>query len=169
MIKDKLATIKAELDNYISSYIEHLAPKNKSIDAVLDQLKNEEDSLREIQENLNGMLETIMRLMEIKVNANILQQHFLGCLKVAAECEDEMCTKIFVNQAFSTLAQTDQFLQAQLSEQFDVKEYEKLLNLIAVKENFEQEIVKSQSFIDDLEKIMKQLNELISEMPPAQY
>lgn len=169
MSKDKLDNIKSELDKYIADYLSHLNHKSQSIDETLEYLKVEEESLRETQDNLNNMYETIIKLMELKVNANILRQHFLGCLKVAGECEDEMCAKIFVNQAFSTLTQTDQFLQAQLGEKFEVMKFDELLKVVEQEENYEKTLIQSQNYIDTLEKIMKQLNELVSELPPAQY
>ncbi|MHA1799780.1 MAG: hypothetical protein ACTSVY_15130 [Candidatus Helarchaeota archaeon] len=162
-----LTDIKAEITNYINDYLKNLG-KGNDIEQIIENLRDEENKLRLAQDRYLNIFDVIQKVMEIRTNLNILAQHFLGCLKVAAECEDALCAKIFIQQSFSTLNQMSSFYQAEASEKIDMEVLKDLINSMKTSDDDAKRII-SLEYIEKLEKIVNKLGEIIKEIPSARY
>ena len=162
-----LTDIKAEITNYINDYLKNLG-KGNDIEQIIENLRDEENKLRLAQDRYLNIFDVIQKVMEIRTNLNILAQHFLGCLKVAAECEDALCAKIFIQQSFSTLNQMSSFYQAEASEKIDMEVLKDLINSMKTSDDEAKRII-SLEYIEKLEKIVNKLGEIIKEIPSARY
>ncbi|NHI91395.1 MAG: hypothetical protein EAX96_02755 [Candidatus Lokiarchaeota archaeon] len=142
--------------------------RGTNIEKIIDELREEENKLRLSQDKYLNLFDVIQKVMEIRTNLNILAQHFLGCLKVAVECEDALCAKIFIQQSFSTLNQMNSFYQAESAEVIDK---ETLDDLVISMNNTVEEAKKiiSPKYVEKLEKIVDKLGQIIKEIPSARY
>ncbi len=155
-----LEEIKDQISNYISDYLKNLN-KGTDIEKIIEELREEESALRLAQDKYLSMFDVVQKVMEIRTNLNILAQHFLGCLKVALECEDALCAKIFIQQSFSTLNQMSSFYKAEASETIENEILDDLVKTMKTSREETKKIIAS-DHVEKLEKIVNKLAEIIA-------
>ena len=165
--EQSLEEIKKSISTYIDGYLKNL-DKGTDIEKIIEDLREEESSLRSAQDKYLNMFDVVQKVMEIRTNLNILAQHFLGCLKVAMQCEDALCAKIFMQQSFSTLNQMSSFYQAEAGETIDNETLDDLVKTMKTSTEETKKII-SPDYIEKLEKIVNKLAEIISSLPSAKY
>ncbi|MHA1300873.1 MAG: hypothetical protein ACTSO9_15755 [Candidatus Helarchaeota archaeon] len=176
----ELEKMRDELKNIIDDYtriikeipLVKVDSSNYNLDNIINNLKAEEDEMRNSEEQMNNLFQTALKMLELRVNSNILHQHFLGCLNVANNCEDLMCFKIFMSQAYTAMLQQLSFIKKFL-ELFNEVKIEDIINQIKSLES-QTEILKSydtksQGFLDKIDKIVQDLNEKVKELPSKLY
>jgi len=159
--------IKDLIGNYIKDYLKNL-DKGSDIEKIIEDLREEESALRIAQDKYLSMFDIVQKVMEIRTNLNILAQHFLGCLKVALECEDALCAKIFIQQSFSTLNQMSSFYQAEAGETVDNNTLQDLVKNMQTASEETKKII-SPKYIENLEKIVNKLAEMVTSVSSARY
>ena len=162
-----LEEIKGLIGTYIKDYLKNL-DKGTDIEKIIEDLRQEESTLRLAQDKYLSMFDIVQKVMEIRTNLNILAQHFLGCLKVALECEDALCAKIFIQQSFSTLNQMSSFYQAEAGESIDHNILDDLVNTMKTSSEETKKII-SPEYIENLEKIVNKLAEMVTSVSSARY
>ena len=162
-----LTEIKKEINDFIQGYLKSL-DRGTDIDKIIDEMREEENRLRLAQDKYLNLFDVIQKVMEIRTNLNILAQHFLGCLKVAVECEDALCAKIFIQQSFSTLNQMNSFFQAESQEVIDAETLDDLVTSMKGTVEEAKKIITPE-YVEDLEKIVDKLGQIIKEIPSARY
>ncbi|MHA1380410.1 MAG: hypothetical protein ACTSRG_18750 [Candidatus Helarchaeota archaeon] len=176
----ELEKMRNELKELVNNYTNlikavpliKIDPENYDLDNIINTLKAEEDKMRNSEENMNNLFQTALKMLELRVNSNILHQHFLGCLNVANNCEDLMCFKIFMSQAYTAMLQQLSFIKRFL-ELFNEVEIEDIISQIKAlesqKETLKSYNIKSQDFLDNIDKVVQELNEKVKEMPSKLY
>ena len=174
----ELENMRNELNKLVKDYtnliknVPIVKLESDNLDAIIENLKSEEDEMRNSEEQMNNIFQTALKMLELRVNANILHQHFIGCLNVANNCEDLMCFKIFMSQAYTAMLQMLQFIKKFL-EIFSETKVDDLLNQIKTLET-QTDVLKSYDekshvFLDKIDQIVQDLNEKVKEMPSKLY
>ena len=170
-MRSQLAKLVKDYTNLIKN-VPIVKLDSDNLDNIIENLKTEEDKMRNSEEQMNNIFQTALKMLELRVNANILHQHFIGCLNVANNCEDLMCFKIFMSQAYTAMLQMLQFIRKFL-EIFSQTKVDDLLNQMnslqtqtGVLKSFDD---KSKEFLDRIDEIVQDLNEKVKEMPHKLY
>lgn len=178
--EENLENVRNELRELVENYqklieevpVVKIDSADYNLENVITNLKDNEDELRKSGENIVEIFQTTQKMLELMVNSNILNQHFVGCLNVAASCEDLMCFKIFMSQAFTAYLQQLSFIKKflELYEEVNLEDLIKQLRLF--EDNIE--ILKkynsnSQPFLDKMEKMVQELNDITKELPSGLY
>ncbi len=168
--------LKTLVDNYTNLIkdlpLVDLDPSNYNLENIINNLKDKEDEMRKSEEDMNNFFQTALKMLELRVNSNILHQHFIGCLNVANNCEDLMCFKIFMSQAYTAYLQQLTFIKKflELLDEVDINDLIKQLKFF----ESNSEVLKkfnsnSQQFLDKMDKMVQELNEKVKEMPAKLY
>lgn len=176
----ELEKMRNELKELVNDYtnlikavpLVKLDSANYNLDNIINNLKEEEDEMRNSEENMNNLFQTALKMLELRVNSNILHQHFLGCLNVANNCEDLMCFKIFMSQAYTAMLQQLSFIKKFLELFNEVKVDDiisQIKSLESQKDTLKSYDVKTEKFLDKIDKIVQDLNEKVKEMPSKLY
>ncbi|MFX1450260.1 MAG: hypothetical protein ACFFCM_05435 [Promethearchaeota archaeon] len=175
-----LNNVRSELKELVDNYTKlikelplvDLDPSDFKLENIINNLKDKEDEMRKNEDDMNNFFQTALKMLELRVNSNILHQHFIGCLNVANNCEDLMCFKIFMSQAYTAYLQQLTFIKKFLELLDDIN----INDLINQLKSFESnsEVLKkfdsrSQQILDKMDKLVQDLNEKVKEMPAKLY
>ncbi|MFX0132721.1 MAG: hypothetical protein ACFFDN_03650 [Candidatus Hodarchaeota archaeon] len=175
-----LEKVRNELKELVNNYTKvlrelplvDLESANYNLESIINNLKDKEDEMRKSEDDMNNIFQTTLKMLELRVNSNILHQHFIGCLNVASNCEDLMCFKIFMSQAYTAYLQQLTFIKKflELFNEININDLIKQLKFfetnIEVLKSFE---ARSQQFLDKMDKMVQELNEKVKEMPAKLY
>ncbi|HUX97916.1 MAG TPA: hypothetical protein VMV49_00035 [Candidatus Deferrimicrobium sp.] len=132
------------------------------INEIINRNVNFEIETRKLQKKLNRYLGTINKMLEAGINANVLHQHFLGCVNIALQCQDLLCMKIFLTQAHTTFAEIIRYIREYLSFSKDIEksvgEVSSLLKFIHPSIEF------SEKFLTLEDKLLVEIENTISKL-----
>ncbi|NVM00750.1 MAG: hypothetical protein HWN67_00320 [Candidatus Helarchaeota archaeon] len=175
-----LEKVRSELKELVDNYTKvlrelplvDLESANYDLESIINNLKDKEDEMRKSEDDMNNFFQTTLKMLELRVNSNILHQHFIGCLNVASNCEDLMCFKIFMSQAYTAYLQQLTFVKKflEIFNEININDLIKQLKFfetnIEVLKSFDS---RSQQFLDKMDKMVQDLNEKTKELPTKLY
>lgn len=165
-MKEQLSTLSTK---YITTFNKFPLVKIEGITDINEIINKNVDfevETRKLQKKLGRYLNTLNAMLEAGINAAVLHNHFLSCLKISLECSDFLCMKIFLSQAISTFAEIKRYIQQYLNLSKDVEKFEteisSLLRFVQPSIEFSEQFLKlDEHLMEDLEKFIAKLETLI--------